>query len=177
MVAPPEEPLGRAPVPTGSVGVLSGWASAVGLRAGGSGSSSSGGLPLPGHQLVLPPRASLVTSSVTLATTAASSGADPATSVVSTVARVATDNRLLLPPPVPDSLQKDASTTLGWEGEDWLELLVGHLCSPLAGFPTSVLTRCSAGRKSLPLGSWARTCPPARDTSGRRPPPYTGRPW
>jgi len=96
MEVPEEAPLGRAQVPLESVGVPSGWASAVAQRTGGSGSSPLSGLPLPGHQLVPPARASLLASPVTLATTAPSSRADPANPVVSTVARVATANRLPL---------------------------------------------------------------------------------
>jgi len=89
VAVPPEARLGRAQVPLASVGVPSGWASAVAQRTGGSGSLRLGGLPLPGHQLVPPPRASPLASPVTLATTAPSSRADPTTPVVSTVARVA----------------------------------------------------------------------------------------
>jgi len=58
MAVPPEAPLGRAQVPLASVGVPSGWASAVAQRTSGCGSSPLGGLPLPGHQLVPPPGAS-----------------------------------------------------------------------------------------------------------------------
>jgi len=116
MSVPPEAPLCRAQVPLASVGIPSGWASAVAQRTGGSGSSPLRDLPLPGHQLVPPLRASLVASPVTLMPTAPSSWADPATPVVSTVARAATANRLLLAPPVPDSLLQDTSVTLGSEG-------------------------------------------------------------
>jgi len=139
MAVPPEAPRGRAQVPLASVGIPSGWASAVAHRTGGSGSSPLGGLPLPGHQLVPPPRASLVASPVTFLTTAPSSRADPATPVVSTGARVATDNRLPLPPPVPDSVLSDTSATPGSEGVAWLERLFGRLRGWSAGFPTSVL--------------------------------------
>jgi len=120
MAVPPEAPLRRAQVLLASVGIPSGWASAVAQRTGGSGSSALGGLPLPGHQLVRPPRASLVASPVTLATPDPSSPADPATPEVSTVAWVATANRLPLAPPVPDSLLSDTLATLGSEGEAWL---------------------------------------------------------
>ena len=139
MAAPPEARVGRAQVPISFVGIPSWWASAMAQRTGGYGSSLLGGLPLPGHQHVPPPRASLVASPVILATTAPSSRADPATLVVSTVARVATANCLPLPPPVPNSLLQDTSATLGPEGGVWLEHLVGHLRGPSAGFPTSVL--------------------------------------
>jgi len=101
MAVPPEAPLGHAQVPLASVEVPSGWVSAVAQRSGGSGSSLSGSLPLPSHQLVPPPRASRLASRVTLETTAPSSWADLASPVVSTVARVATANRLALAPPVP----------------------------------------------------------------------------
>jgi len=83
MAVPAQPPLGLAQVPLASVGVPSGWASAVAQRTGGSGSSPLGGLPLPGHQLMPPPRASLLASPVTLATTAPSSRTDSATPVVS----------------------------------------------------------------------------------------------
>jgi len=112
MAVPPEAPLGRAQSPRASVGVPSGCASAVAQRTGGSGSSPFGGLPLPGHQLVPPPRASCLTSPVTLVTTAPSSLADPATPVVNTVARGATANRLPSLPAIPDSLLSDFSATL-----------------------------------------------------------------
>jgi len=59
--------------------------------------------------------------------------------VVSTVARVATANRLPLDLLVPDSLLSDTSATLGSEGEAWLERLVGRLRGSSAGIPTSVL--------------------------------------
>jgi len=139
MEVPPEAPLGRAHVPLAFVGVLSRWASAVPQRTGGSGSSDLGGLHLPGHQLVPPPRASLLASPKTFATTAPSSRVDPVTPVVSTVARVATAYRLPLPAPVPDALLSDNSATLESEGEAWLERLVGRLRGLSAGFPTSVL--------------------------------------
>jgi len=139
MAVPPKAPLGRAQGPLASVGVPSGLASAVAQRTGGSGSSPMDVLPLPGHQLVPPPRAHFLASPVALATIAPSSRADPANPVVSTVAGVATANRLPLAPPVPDSLLSDTSATLGSEGEAWLELLVGRLRGASAGFPTSVL--------------------------------------
>jgi len=139
MAVPPEAPLGRAQVPLASFGVPSGWASAVAQRTGGSGSSPLGVLPLPGHGLVPPPRAFPLASPVTLETTAPSSRADLATTVVSTVARVATANRLPLAPLVPHSLLSDTSATLGSEGEAWLELFVRRLRGASAGFPTSVL--------------------------------------
>ena len=94
----PEAPLGRAQVPLASVGVPSGWASAVAQRTGGSGSSPSGSLPLAGQKLFPPPRASLLASMVTLATIAFSSREDPANPIVSTEARVATTNSLPLAP-------------------------------------------------------------------------------
>jgi len=102
MAAPPEALLGPAQVLLASVEIPSGWASAVAQRAGGSGSSPLGGLPIAGHQLVPPPRASLAASPVTVITTVPSSRKDPATPVVSTVARVATATRFPLPSPVPD---------------------------------------------------------------------------
>jgi len=89
--------------------------------------------------LVVLGRSVRVASSGTLKTTAPFSGAGPATPVVNTVARVATANRLPLAPPVPDSLLKDASTTLESEGGAWLERLVGRLRGLSAGLPTSVL--------------------------------------
>jgi len=162
MAVPPEAPLCRAQAPLASVGVPSGWASAVAQRTGGSGSSPYGGLPLPGHQLVPPPRASLLANPVTLATTAPSSRADPATPVVSTVARVATANRLPLAPPVPDSLLSDTSATLSSEGEAWLERLFGRLRGASAGFPTSVLLVSLVdllGSLSNDLFTWAETHP------------------
>jgi len=162
MAVPAEAPLGRAQVPLASVGLPSGWASAVAQRTGGSGSSPFGGLPLPGHQLVTPPRASLIASPMTLATTAPSSRADPADPVVSTVARVATANRLPLAPPVPDSILSDTSATLGSEGEAWLELLVGRLGGASASFPTSVLLVSLVdllGSLSNDLFTWAETHP------------------
>jgi len=162
MAVPPEAPLGRAQVPIASVRVPSAWAFAVVQRTGGSGSSPLGGLPLPGHELVPPPRASLLASPVTLATTAPSSRADPATAVVSTVARVATANRLPLAPPVPDSLLSDTSATLGSEGEAWLELLVGRLRGASAGLPTSVLLVSLVDvlrSLSNDLFTWAETHP------------------
>ena len=162
MAVPPEAPRRRAQVPLASVGVPSGWASAVAQRTGGSGSSPLAGLPLPGHQLVPPPRASLLASPVTLATTAPSSRADPATPVVSTVARVATANRLPLPPPVPDSLLSDTSATLGSEDEAWLERVGGCLRGASAGFPISVLLVSLVdllGSLSNDLFTWAETHP------------------
>jgi len=162
---PAEPPLGRAQVPLASVGVPSGWASAVAQRTGGSGSSPLGGLPLPGHQMMPPPRASLLASPVTLATTAPSSRTDPATPVVSTVARVATANRFPLAPPVPDSLLSDTSATLGSEGEAWLERLVGRLRRASASFPTSVLLVSLVdllGSLSNDFFTWAETHPVGR---------------
>jgi len=102
MGAPPEEPLRRAQVPIASVGIPSGWASAVAQLTGRSDFSPSGCLPLPGHQLFRPPRAALFARPGTLATTAPSSGAGPVTRAVSTVARIGTANRLPLAPRVPD---------------------------------------------------------------------------
>jgi len=113
MAPPPEAPLGRAQVPIASVGIPSGWASAVAQRTGPSGSSPLGGLSLSCHQLVPPPRVSLVASPVTFATKAPSSRADHVTTVVSTAAGVATANSLPVPPPVPDVLLQDTSATLG----------------------------------------------------------------
>jgi len=162
MAIAPEAPLGRAQVPLASVGVPSEWASGVAQRTGGSGSSPLGGLPLPGHQLVPPPRTSHLASPVTLVTTALSSRADPATPVVSTVARVATANCLPLPPPVPDSLLSDTSATLGSEGEAWLERLVGRLRGASAGFPNSVLLVSLVdllGSLSNDFFTWAETHP------------------
>jgi len=162
MAVPPEAPLGRAQVPLASVGVPSGWASAVAQRTGGSGSSPLGGLPLPGHQLAPPPRASLLASPVTLATTAPSSRADPATTVLSTVARVATANRLPFPPPVPDSLLSGTSATMGSEGEAWLERLLGRLRWASAGLPASVLLVSLVdliGSLSNDFFTWAETHP------------------
>jgi len=109
-----------------------------------------------------PPRASLLASPVTLATTAPSSRTDPATLVVSTVARVATANRLPLAPPVPDSLLSDTSKTLGSEGEAWLERLVGRLRGASASFPTSVLLVSLVdflGSLSNDLFTWAEAHP------------------
>jgi len=162
MAAPAEAPLGRAQIPLASVGVPSGWASAVAQRTGGSGCWPLGGLPLPGHELVPPPRAFLLTSPMTLATTVPSSRADPATPVVSTVARVATANRLPLAPPVPDSLLSDTSAALGSEGEAWLELLFGRLRRASASFPTVVLVVFLVdllGSLSNDLFTWAETHP------------------
>jgi len=139
MAVPPQAPLGRGQGPLASVGVPSAWASAVAQRTGGSGSSPLGGLPLPGHELFPPPRASHLASPVTIATTAPSSRADPATPVVRTVARVATAYRLSLAAAVPSSLLSDTSATLGSEGEAWLERLVGRLRGASGGFPNSVL--------------------------------------
>jgi len=162
MAVPVEAPLGSAQVPLASVGVPSGWASAVAQRTGGSGSSPLDGLPLPGHELVPPPRASLLASPVTWAMTAPSCRADPATTVVSTVARAATANRLPLPPPVPDSLLSDTSATLGSEGEAWLERLVGRFRGASAGSPTSVLLVSLVDllwSLSNDLFTWAETHP------------------
>jgi len=162
MAVPAEAPLGLAQVPLASVGVPSGWASAVAQRTGGSGSSPSGGLPLPGHQLVPPPRASPLAGPVTLVTTAPSSRADPAIPVVSTVALVATANRFPLAPPVPDSLLSDTSATLGSVGEVCLQLLVGRLRGASASFPTSVLLVSLVdllGSLSNDLFTWAETHP------------------
>ena len=139
MEDPPDAHLGRVQSSLASVGVPSGWASAVAQRTGGSGSSSLGGLPLPVHELVRPPRAFFLASPVTLTTTSPSSQADPTTPVVSTVAQVAPASHFPLPPPVPDSLLSDSLATLGSEGEAWLEHLVGRLRGASAGFPTSVL--------------------------------------
>jgi len=99
---------------------------------------------------------------VTLATTAPSSQTDPATPVVSTVARVATANRLPLAPPVPDSLPSDTSATLGSEGEARLERLVGRLRGASVSFPTSVLLVFLVdllGSMSNDLFTWAETHP------------------
>jgi len=162
MAVPPEAPMGRGQVPLASVGIPSRWASDVAQRTGGSGFSPLGGLPLPGHQLVPTLRASLVARPVTLGTTAHSSRADPATPVVSTVARVATANRLPLAPPVPDSLLSDTSMTPGSEGEAWLERLFGRLRASSAGFPTSVLLVSMVdvlGSLSNDLLTWAETHP------------------
>jgi len=162
MAAPPEAPLGRAHVLLASVGIPSGWAFAVEQRTGGSSSSPLDGLPLSGHQLVPPPRASLFASPVTLATTARSSRAVPATPVVSTVALVASANSLPFPPPVTDSLLSDTSATLGSEGEAWLERLVGRLRGPSAGFPTSVLLVSVVdllGSLANDIFTWAETHP------------------
>jgi len=158
----PEAPLGRAQVPLASVGVPSGWASAVAQRTGGSGCSPLSGLLLPGHQLFPPPRASPLASPVTLATTAPLSRADPATPVVRSVARVATANRLPLAPPEPDSLLSDTSATLGSEGEAWLKRLVERLRGASAGFPTSVLLVSVVdvlGSVSDDLFTWTQTQP------------------
>jgi len=162
MAVPAEALQGRAQVPLASVGVPSGWASAVAQQTGGSGTSPLGGLPLLGHQLVPPPCPSLLASPVTLATTAPSSRTDPATPVVSTVARVATANRLPLDPPVPDSLLSDTSATLGSDGDAWLERLVGRLRGASASFPASVLLLSLVdflGRLSSDLITWAETHP------------------
>jgi len=102
--APSEAPLGRAQVTLASVGIPYGWASAVAQRTSGSGCLPLGGLSFLGHQLVPHLRVSLFASPVTLATTAPSSRADPATPVASTVARAVTANRLPLALPVPDPL-------------------------------------------------------------------------
>ena len=99
---------------------------------------------------------------MTLATTAPSSRADPATPVVSTVARIATANHLPLPPPMPDSLLLDTSATLGSEGEAWLECIVRRLRGASAGFPTSVLLVSLVdvlGSLSNDLFTWAETHP------------------
>jgi len=162
MAAPPEAPVGRAQGPFASAGIPSGCASAVAQRTGGSGSSPLGGLPLSGHDLVPPPRASLVASPVTLASTAPSSLAGPATAVLNSVARVATANRLPLAPAVPDSLLSNTSAALRTEGEVWLERLVGRLHGQSAGFPTSVLLVSMVdllGSLSNYLFSWAGTHP------------------
>jgi len=162
MAVSPEAPLGRSQDPLASVGVPSGWASAVAQRTGGSGSSPFGGLPLPNHQLVPPPRASLLASPLTLATKAPSSRVDPATPVVSTLARVTTAIRLPSVPIVPKSLLSDTSETLGSEGEAWLERLVGRLRGASAGFPTSVLLVSLVdllGSLSNDLFTWAETHP------------------
>jgi len=156
----PSAPLGRAPVPLASVRVPSGWAFAVAQRTGGSGSSPLGGLHLPGHQLVPPPRATPLASPVTLARTAPSSRADPVPPGVSTVARSVTTNRLPLPPPVPESLLSDTLATLGSEGEAWMESLFGSLLRASAGFPTSVLLVSLVdvlGSLSNDLLTWAET--------------------
>jgi len=82
--------------------------------------------------------------------------------VVSTVARVATANRLPLAPPVPDSLLSDTSATLGSEGEAWLERLVGRLRGASASFPTSVLLVSLVdllGSLSNDFLTWAETHP------------------
>jgi len=82
--------------------------------------------------------------------------------VVSTVARVATANRLPLPPPVPESLLSNTSATLGSDGEAWLERLVGRLRWSSAGFPTSVLLVSMVyllGSLSSDLFTWAETHP------------------
>jgi len=82
--------------------------------------------------------------------------------VVSTVARVATANRLPLPPPVPDSHLSDASAMLGSEGEAWLEHLVGRLRGASASFPTSVLLASLVdllSSLSNDLFTWAETHP------------------
>jgi len=158
----PKAPLDHAQVPLASVGVPSGWASAVAQQTGGSGFSPMGGLPLPGHQLVPPPRASLLASPVALTTTAPSSRRDPATPVVTSVARAATANRLPLAPPVPDSLLSDTSETLGSEVEAWLDRLVGRLLGASASFPTSVLLVSLVdllGILSKDLFTWAETHP------------------
>jgi len=99
---------------------------------------------------------------VTLATTAPSPRAGPATPVVNTVARVATANRFQLAPAVPDSFRSDTSAMLGTEGEVWLERLVGRLRGPSAGFPTSVLLVSTVdllGSLSSDLFSWAEKNP------------------
>jgi len=162
LAVPPEAPLGRAQVPLASVGIPSRWASAVAQRTGGFDSSPLGGLPLPSHQLVPPPRDSLFACPVTLATTAPSSWADPVTPVVSTVARVATANRLPLAPPVLESLLQVTSATLGPEGETWMERLVGRLRVPSAEFLTSVLLVSMVdllGSLANDLLTWAETHP------------------
>jgi len=162
MSVTPEAPLVLAQIPLAPVGIPSGWASAEAQRTGGSGSSPFGDLPLPGPELVLPPRASPIVSPVTLATTASSSRADPATPVMSTVARAATASRLPLAPPVPDSLLSDTSATLGSESEAWLERLVGRHRRSSAGFPTSVFLVSMVdllGSFSSDLFTWAETHP------------------
>ena len=163
MTSPSEEPIGPAQVPIASVGIPSGCASAVAQRTGGSGPSLLAGLPLPDHhRLVPPPRAYLVPSRVTLATTALSFRADPVAPVVSTVARVATANHLPLAPPVPNSLLSDTSATLGSEGEVWFEHPVGCLRGPSAGFPISMLLVFMVdflGSLANDLFIWAQTHP------------------
>ena len=157
---PPEARPGREQVPIASVGNPSGWASAVAQRTGTSGSSPLGGPPLSGHQLGLPPRASLVASRVTLVTTAPSTRADHVTPVVSTAAGVATANRLPMPPPVPEVLLQDNLATFGPEEEDWMERLVGRFCGPSPGFPTSsrlVSMLYLLESLSNDLFSWAET--------------------
>lgn len=108
-------------------------------RTGGSASSPLGGLPHSGHHPAPTYRAFLVAISVTLSTTAPSSRAHSGTVVVRNVAWVATTNRLPLPSQVPDSLLHNTLATLGTQGVDWLECLVGRLCTLSAGLPTSVL--------------------------------------
>lgn len=139
MDATQEEPRTWAQVPTPSVGIPSAWASAVPRRTGGSCSSSLCGLPLLGHQRVPPHSSFLAASPVTLAMSAPIFGAGRDTPGVSAVARVATANRVPLPPPVPDSLFLDTSATHGSEGEALLEPLVGRLCGPSDVFPLSEL--------------------------------------
>jgi len=160
MAVPPEAPFGRAQVPLASVGIPWGWATAVAQRTGGSGCSPLGGLPRTGHPLVPPPHALLVASPMTLATTAPSSRADPASSVVSTVTRVATANRLPLAPPFPDSLLSDTSATDGSDGEAWMKRLNGRLRCSSAGFLCSVLLVSMVdllGILSNNLLTWAET--------------------
>ena len=160
MAAPPEKRLGPSNVPIASFGIPSDWASAVARRTGGSGSSTSGGLPLPLHQRFPPPRASLVDFPVPLATTAPSSGAGPATPVVRTVAIVATANCFPLPRSVPDSLFLDSSTTIGSAGEMRLQRLGGRLRGPSDGFPNSVILVSMVdllGRLANDSFTWAET--------------------
>jgi len=116
MAVPAEAPLGRAQVPLASVRGPVG----VGVRRGAANRSfwlfALGRSASPGSSVGALSPCFLLASPVTLATTAPSSLADPATPVVSTVTRVGTANRLPLALPVPDSLLFNTSATRRSEG-------------------------------------------------------------
>jgi len=156
--APLERPLGWDQEPIAFVGIPSRWASAVAQQTGVSGSSPLRGPPFPGHQLVPPPRASLVASPVALWTTAPSSRADPVPPKVNTVDRVATANRFPLARPVPDSLPQDTSAMLGSEEEVCCRVLLGVCVVRRLGFPPA----CSWSSWSICLGACRLTYSPGQ---------------
>jgi len=109
-----------------------------------------------GHLPGPPPCTPLVLSPVTRATAPPSSGPQsvpPATSGPETglAARVRPADRLPLAPPVPDSLLGDNSSTLGPEGEAWLDGLVGRLPGTTRQTTLSVLLVSLVDL----LGSWS----------------------